>query len=404
MSEFDFPVNITTAGLQPQSPTALLTQVQAAAAAESPGYTANLPGILIDDMSSTVVAGVAVSDSAKVDLVNSVNPNAANEALLGQLGTIYLGQSQPGLATNTSVLVVFSGTVGYVIANGLLVSDGTNTYQIQVGGVIGSGGTSASITAISIIAGSFAVAANTVTQIITSIPSGITLTVNNPNAGTPAGAAETWYAFRTRILQAGLAACVGTPRFIKTLLGIILGAQANLISVQQADGGLRIVVGGSADTYQVANAIFMAVADVSTLQGSAINSDRNVTVSLNDYPDTYNVLRVAAPVQTITMTITWNTTLSSFTGGAAFPALVQPPLVAYINGLAPGQVINVLEMNEIFQTAVESLLDSSFLTRLVFTVDINGTPTAPGSGTYAISGDVESSCSIVASGITVTQG
>jgi hypothetical protein len=79
-------------------------------------------------------------------------------------------------------------------------------------------------------------------------------------------------------------------------------------------------------------------------------------------------------------------------------------LVNYINGLGIGQVINVLEMNEIFQAAVESVLDSSLLTRLVFSVSINGTPTSPATGTYAISGDAESSFFALTTGIAVAQG
>jgi hypothetical protein len=402
---FNFPIVITSAGLQPQLPSSLLTQLITQVAAVNPGYTV-LPAGLIEDVSSTEVAGISLIDQAKVELVNSLTPNGANLFLLSQLGQIYLGETQPGLATNTSVLVVFSGSAGYVIANGFLVGDGTNTYQVQGGGVIASGGSSQPINAICVSSSaSFSVGANTVTTLLTSAPVAVGLTVTNPSVGAPAGTAETYYAWRTRILQAGLAASVGTPRFIKTLLGIVLGTQANLISVQQASPGIRVIVGGSADTYNIAYAIFMAVADVSQLVGHAANGS-NVTVSLNDYPNTYSVLYVSAPVQTITMTITWNTTDSNFTGGAAFAGLVQPPLVAYINGLAPGQGINVLEMNEIFQEAVEDTLDSSLLTRLVFTVSINGTPTSPGSGTYLIAGDAESSCftALSGSGITVTQG
>jgi len=401
---YDFPVVLTASGLQPQQPQSLLAQLLANVASTNPGYTANLPGSMVEDVSSTDVAAISLCDQAKVETVNSLTPYGANLFTLGQLGTIYLGQGQPGLPTNTSVLVEFTGTVGYVINNGFLVSDGTNVYQVQGGGVIGSGGTSALLTAIAINSGAFSVPANTVTQLVTSVPSSITLAVNNPNAGTPASAAETPYAYRSRVLTAGLAACVGGPRLIKTQIGVQLGAQANLISVQAASGGIRVVVGGSASTYSIAYAIFSSIPDPSILQGSAVSSGRNVTVSLIDYPDTYSILYVAAPVQTVTMTVTWNTVLTSFTGGGAFPGLVQAPLAAYINGLGVGQVINVLEMLEIFQSAVEPVLDVSLLTRLVFTVYINSVETAPATGTYAISGDPESSFSCAASAVTVTQG
>lgn len=400
---------MTQQGLQPQAPASLQAQLLAAVAAVTPGYTANLPGSMIEDISSTDVGAIALIDSAKVELVNSLTPDGANEFILGQLGTQYIGQGAPGQPTNTQVNVVFSSTsIGYVITNGFLVSDGTNAYQVQIGGPITNTGSSAPMTAIAVNPGSFAVPVNTVTTVQTSVPSSITLTVTNPVAGTPGSlTGESWQSFRARVLQSGLAASVGTGRYIKTLIGQLLGAQSNLISVQQASGGLRVVVGGGggANTFQIANAIYESVADVSTLQGSAINPGaRNVTVSLNDYPDTYNVLYVSSPQQTVTMTVTWNTVLTSFTGGAAFPSLVQGPLVAYLNALGIGQVINVLEMNEIFQEAVAAVLDPSLLTRLVFSVAINSVVTAPGTGTYAITGDPESFFFAIPSGITVVQG
>jgi hypothetical protein len=402
-TSFDFPIVLTANGLQPQSPASIQQQLIANVAAVQPGYTANLPGSLVEDISSTDVAAIQLCNQAQVELVNSLTPYGANEFLLLQLGQIY---GVPfGQTSNTSVYVVFTGTVGYIIPNGMLVSDGTNTYQVQVGGIIASGGTSNPINAIAVNPGSFGVPANTVTIIQTSYPGSISLDVNNPTPGTPGGAAQTWYAYRALVLQSGLAASVGTSRFIKTLLAKVPNAQPNLVAVQPASGGLRVIVGGG-NPYDNAYAIFSSVADPTTLQGSAISSLRNVTVTIYDPPDTFNIVSVNPPVQTITMTITWNTSLSSFTGGAAFPSLVQPPLIAYINSLAVGAPINVLEMNALFQAAIAGVLDPNLLTRLVFAVFINSVLTPPGSGTYAVSGDPEGSffTATNGSGITVTQG
>lgn len=399
---YDLPVVLTAAGAQPTPPATLQSQELAYATSVDPGLTTNLPALLLEDISSTNVGGLVVADAARVDTLNGLTPDAANVALLNQLGQIY-GVTQ-GTPTNTSVNVVFSGTVGYVINAGFLVSDGTNTYAVQGGTVIASGGSSGPVTAVAVNQGSWAVGVGTVTQLQTSIPGTITLTVTNPNAGTPGSlTGETYSSYRTRILQAGLAASVGTPRYIKTLLMQQAGLDSWQVSVQQASPGIRIIVVGG-DVYQVAYAIFQSVADVSQLVGSAIDSGRNVTTGLNDYPDTYSVLSVASPQQTVTMAIVWNTVLSGFTGGGAFQSLVQQPLADYINTLAPGEVINILEMNDIFSAAVAASLDPSLLTRLVFTVSINGTPTDPGTGTYAITGDAESYFYTTPSAITVTQG
>lgn len=405
---WNFPLVLTQQGLQPQAPASLIAQVQANATSNSPGITTNLPGSMISDISGTVAGALSVMDQAKVEAVNSLTPYGCNTFVLGQLGQIYLGQSQPGLATNTSVNVVFyaPNNVGWVIPNGFLISDGTYTYQIQVGGVIGSSGYSGTITAIAVQSGSWSIPANTAFTAVSSVPSTVSISsITNALAGTPAGSAETWGSFRARVLQAGLAACVSGPRLIKTFIAALLGAQSNLISVQQASGGLRICVGGSADVYEIAYAIFMAVGNPGLLQGSAISSGRNVTVSLIDYPDTYSILFVQAPVQTVTaLALTWNTTLPNFTGGAAVPGLTQSDIANYINNLAIGQAINEGELNFIFENDVEDVLDSSLISALDWTVTIGGTVTPPTAGTWLVEGDPESSWSISESAIAITQG
>ena len=67
-------------------------------------------------------------------------------------------------------------------------------------------------------------------------------------------------------------------------------------------------------------------------------------------------------------------------------------------------MINELEMIDIFQQAVENVLDASNLTRIVFQVNINNVLTPPATGTYAISGDAESYFFALANNIAVAQG
>lgn len=399
-NDFDFPVVLTTNGLQPQDPEALLAQLLNAASIRSPGLT-TLPAGLIEDISSTDVAAMALMDAAKVELVNSLTPNGANEFLLIALGQIYgVPFGQP---TNTSVFLVFSGTVGYVIPDGLLVGDGSNTYQVTKGGPISGGGVSAALQAVSILPGSFGVPANTVNRISTSVPTTVNLSVNNPTVGTPGGLAESWSSYRTRVLQAGLTGCVGSARCIKTLIRRAAGVQK--VSVQSSANGLRVITVGG-DPYQVAYAIFQAVADPARLVGSHVTTTRNVNVSLIDPPNTYNILYVNSQQQTVTMSVTWNTTLPNFTGGGSFPGLVQAPIVAYINALDPGAPVNIFALEKIFETAVATVLPADFLTRLVFSVSINGTPTPVSTGTGIVVGDDESYffTALDGSGIAVTQG
>lgn len=291
-----FPLVMSSAGAQQTPPTSLLAALIALAASMDPGLTANLPGSLIEDVTSTEVAGLALANSAMVELVNSLTPYGANAFLLSQLGQIYLGQgTAPAVPTNTSVYVEFTAVdalsnplAGVVIGVGFTVSDGTYQYTVQDGGVTSSDGTSPPLFCLAVMAGSWSVPANTVTQLASASPPGTTLTCTNPEPGAPGGAAETEEAFRVRVLQAGQAISQGMPTTLRTYLEAVPGVQPNLVSIRQQTNGWEIIVGGSGDPYQIADAIYEALFDVSSLVGSTLGvvsitqaADGVVTTNLN---------------------------------------------------------------------------------------------------------------------------
>lgn len=266
MSE-TFPTVMGPEGLLPTSPVAIRQALLSLVASTNPGYTANLPGSLIEDISSTDVAAIALADAARVELVNSLTPYAANDYLLRQLGNIYgvpLGRD-----STTSVQVVFSGSVGFVISAGFTVSDGTYQYVVQTGGVVGTDGTSGSIFALATTQGSWAVPPGTVTQLVTSVPDAVTLSVTNPEAGLPGTGAQTAEQYRAQVLQAGRAVSQGMPSALRTALQAVEGVQPRLVSVRQQSSGWEVICGGG-DPYQVAYAIFISLFDVSSLVGSTI--------------------------------------------------------------------------------------------------------------------------------------
>lgn len=261
------PTVITASGLQPIPPETLRSQLVNAVAEVRPGYTSTLPGSLIEDIASTDVFAIAQMDQFRIDLVNSLTPFGANPFLLNALGQIY--GVDVGQAANTSVFVQFSGTPGFVIAKGFRLSDGSHQYIVQDGGIIGADGDSGLIYCLAANTGIWAVPAGTVTQLITSVPTEITLTVDNPETGIPGTGEETQESYRARVLQAGLAASQGMSRYLKTLLGRVPGVQPRLVSVVQQASGWSIIVGGG-DPYQVAYAIFRSVFDLPDLVGSEI--------------------------------------------------------------------------------------------------------------------------------------
>lgn len=330
------PTIFTAAGLQPQTPASLNAQVIAQATALAPGLTI-LPAGLIEDLSSTATGAVVVIDQTRVDLIASVSPYAANPYILNQLGQIY-GVPQ-GVGSNTGVFVVFSGPNGFVVPAGFIVSDGTYQYAIQDAGIIGSSGSTQPLSALATQSGSWAVPATIVNQIVTSVPSTIALTVSNPLAGTPGGAAQTTEDYRSQVLQAGLVTTQGTPAMLKTLLGNVTGVLQNLISVrQQTGGGWEVIVGGSGDPYQIGFAIFQAIPDVSILVGSILQvsgiTNANpavITTNLNHGFTSGQVIQITGATGTIgvngtnfaitvlsltTFSIPLNTTTSgNYTGG-----------------------------------------------------------------------------------------
>lgn len=359
-TDFNIPTVLTSSGAQPQSPASILAQLLAYVSAQVPGYTANLPGALIEDVSSTEVGGIVLIDSARVELLNSISPFTANAFLLSQLGQIYIGPgSAPAPPTNTSVFVQFSGTPGFVVVEGFIVSDGTYQYIVQDGGIIASGGSSDPLFCVATVAGTWAVPSNSVTQLITSVPSTITLSCTNPSAGTPGNAdAETETQYRARVLQAGQAISQGMMTMLKTALGKVTGVQQRLISVLQQTGGWEVICGGG-DPYQTAYAIAAALFDISSLVGSTLAvtniTQANpgvVTTDINHGYATGQVVQIngvvgMTPINGVNLTITVvdEKTFSTGINTSGYPAYVSGGVVTpNLRNLTP----NIIDYPDIY--------------------------------------------------------
>ena len=462
---------ITTAGAIPASPTDLLNAEITAATALAPGLTANLPGSLVEDMASTAAGAVVVQDQACVDLVNSISPATANPSILYQLGQVY-GVEQ-GQGSNTSVFVVFTGLAGFVIPVGFTVSDGTYQYTVQDGGIIATSGQTTPLYCLATVQGSWAIPSGTVTQVITSVPAGFTLTVTNPDDGLPGLEAQTIASYQAQVVQAGMVTCQGVPTFIKTRLQKVIGVQARLISIRLIATNEWEIICGGGDPYEVGHAIFASVPDISNLVGSTLSVTaittanpgvvttdlnhgyatgqvvtiagvdpvwfdndytitvideksfsigvnttghayvsggvvtpnlRNITTSVEDYPDVYNITYVNPPSQTVEVVITWNTISTNLVSPTAVAQLTIPYIVAYLNSIPVGFPINTYELQDAFQNAVSAIIPPSQISKIDYVVAINGIATAPTAGTLLIYGDPESYFSTNNSLITVVQG
>ena len=392
---------ITSAGAVPTPIASLNAQLIAVATSIVPDLTANLPATLIEDVASTDTGALVIQDAAAVDLVNSIGPLTANDFITVGLGEVY--GVQQGVGSNTSVSVAFTGPPGFVVNVGFIVGDGTHQYTVQDPIAIPSGGTSDPVFCLATIAGTWAVPANTVTQLVTSVPQTITLTCTNPTTGVPGAAAQTIPEYRAQVIQAGLSTAQGMPTFVKTQLQKVSGVQARLISMRQTGGGWQIIVGGG-DPYAVAGAIYLAMPDVNVLKPAA-TAGTTETVAILDYPDTYNVEFVVPALQAVGLSITWNTVASAnFVAPAIVTAAVQPAMVAYVNSITVGQAISLLSLQDAFITAVSGLIPEGNLSKLLFVVTINDTIVAPAAGSVLIPGDPESYFFAAAANVAVNQG
>src|ERR1035437_6181910 len=330
-------ISITAAGAQPTPPATLLTNLLTAVSAQVPNYTASLPGLLIEDMSSTAVGALVMIDQAIVDLINSNTPATSNPLTLMQQGQ-QMGITQ-GLLSNSSVYCLFTGIAGFAIVKGFMVSDGTNFYDVQDNGVLGNPVTStytasittgtmtvASMTTGQIMVGdsiaysgspaglvvssflsgtggagtygvsnntasasslamtgpthgtntlycvannfgTWAIPANSVTSISSSVPAGYPLTVSNPQSGIIGTTAEAVDLYRARVLQAQIAIGTGTLPYLKSVIRAVPSVQSRLASV----GGNSKIMGGGGDPYLIAGAILFGMFDIVDLQGSTVH-------------------------------------------------------------------------------------------------------------------------------------
>ncbi|HXS04879.1 MAG TPA: baseplate J/gp47 family protein [Rhodanobacter sp.] len=369
------------------TPAATLRQdILNAVASTNPGYTANLPGSLVEDILSTDTSSLAMIDQARVDAINSVSPYGANVAVLNQLG-VQFGLSL-GAPSNASVLVVFTGSAGYVLSPGFLVSDGTHQYALQDGGVIPTSGVSSPLFAVCTVSDSFAIPANTVTQIVTSVDAAYTMAVNNPQAGTPTESAESVESYRSRILQAGRVASVGTPAYLLTLLQAIIGVQSNRVSINQVSGGWQVICGGG-DPYQVGLAMLQGAGDIALLTGSqlAITGMTNanpvvVTTNLNHgyavgqtvvvkgaTPSGFNVTYTIASVTAKTFTTTTNGSgFGTYTGGAK---LTPNPRNVGVSIFQNPNIYNLTYVNPPAQVVLMSVLWNTTLPNFTAGASVN---------------------------------
>lgn len=144
--------------------------------------------------------------------------------------------------------------------------------------------------------------------------------------------------------------------------------------------------------------------DPYTEGGIVTPNNRNVTVSINDYPDVYNITFVVPPQQTVAISLIWNTTAINFVSDVAVAQLGAQAITDYVNSIAVGVPINLFELEFAFQNAIADLIPPAQLSRMVFAVAVNGVGVDPEAGTGLFLGDPESYFFMNTSQVSITRG
>lgn len=131
---------------------------------------------------------------------------------------------------------------------------------------------------------------------------------------------------------------------------------------------------------------------------------RNQVISINDYPDTYVIPYVVPPLQTVSIVVMWNTTSPNFINPVGVAQLGSQAIADYVNSVVVGQPMILYQLEEAFSDAISTILPKSQLTRMVFSVSINGIGVPPEVGTGIIAGDPESYFETTPDQIAVIQG
>lgn len=381
-------VTLTSSGAQVTPFDDIMQAVIQNATEKSPGVAVDVPAELMAAWAQTTAYGIKMAADYYALSANSFSPYGVNEFMLLAQG------AQLGFTLNefnrTSVVIKFMGVDGVRIPRGTLVSDGTYTYQSSIDGIISGG--YVKVLCYATTDGSWAVPAATVVYVSTSFDVSYSVTCTNLNDGTPAGASETIPEYRARVLTALQVNTTATTSYLKSLLWA-LGIPQRLVSV---DSNItHIYVDETADTFNVANAIWQSGVNIDVLDGTT-------TVTIQDYPNSYNIKYTKAESVLGTIDIEWKSPLTNISNTAVESAIIAA-VKPYVNGLAIGYGINGTALTTVIIEAIASIVDKQNVTSLTYTVAYDGAPITPTDTLFALSNPYDYLV-ITEADITVTRG
>ena len=214
-----------------------------------------------------------------------------------------------------------------------------------------------------------------------------------------------------------LSSLVGSTLSISSITKANPGVATTSLNHGHVTGDIINITGSNPSSYNVAGAV-ITVIDQKTfsygvnttgfanyVSGAVLTpNNRNISVSITDFPDSYNIPYVTPPQQTVSISLTWNTSAPNFVSQNAVAQAGAPELANYINSIVVSQPINIFQMEQVFKASIADILDPNFVTRMIFAVTINGVLTAATVGTGIVQGDPESYFFTTSASINIVQG
>lgn len=142
-----------------------------------------------------------------------------------------------------------------------------------------------------------------------------------------------------------------------------------------------------------------------TSGGVVTPNTRNILVSLNDYPDTYTIPFVNPPAQTVDIQLSWSSISPNFVSDTAVAQLGTVALVSYVNSIPVGVPLNLYALEQVFVSAIIALFNNNpaLISKMDWTISINGVATPPSAGTFLVYGDPESYFNLLSSDVIITK-
>lgn len=369
--------SITNAGYIGQSIVEWKTTLENDATLQVVGYTNQPAEIQNNLMTESAIIIKHVEDIIALN-INNMLPYMQNEVAFSIYGE-GLGLPYKN-ATQTSVMLVFTGTAGTYIPDGLSVTDvnGTITVTTANAGVITNDGT-VSLLAYAVQAGTTNIPANTLTKMSENIAG---VSVNNPVAGTQGQDAETFEEYRARVHRATTIKSYGQFDYLYTQVANVEGVDMRLFNALERREQkpsmppymyTEIVVGGG-DDIEVAYAIDKGAGLSGRLYSSnPSDSDQNrtITVNLKVFNTDRTVIFTRPKQSNLSIVVV---TTSKKTIDLSLPYLLSfQALQQYFNTVSISEDISLNKITDIILDSVAILVDRTDIGAFKYTIKLDST-------------------------------